>query len=265
MMKKKYGLIFLLTVLAAGGLSAANDSTIVTTDGRVIKTSRIEIRDNEDLEYLSPDGKVKNRIARGRYLYAQIPKPASVTAADQQFRDQQWITAAALYKKAAAEYALLGWGVYCQRMEAESLIRLGEKQQAADLLLKLRSIREPNPGQMQERAVADNLLSDLLIEAKQFDEAEKILARQQLQNDPDLLFSAYFKSALILQGRGRTKEAALRFYQTALLFPKNARRAEALFNAWNLLSELKSPAAGKIGEQLKREYPDSQYAKQVFF
>ena len=262
---KKYGLFFLLAALAAGDLSAANDSMIMTSDGRVIKTSRIEIRDNEELEYLSPDGKVKNRIARGRYLYAQIPKPASVTAADQKFRDQQWISAAALYKKAAAEYALLGWGVYCNRMEAESLTRLGEKQQAMDLLRKLHSIRETNPEQMLNRALADNLLSDLLIEAKQFDEAEKILSRQRQQDDPDLLFAAYFKSAVILQGRGKTKEAALLFYQTALLFPKNARRAEALFNAWNLLSEMKSPSAGKIGEQLKREYPDSQYAKQVFF
>ena len=262
---KRSGLFFLLTFGAAGILSAANDSTIMTTDGREIKTSKIEIDSNEGLEYLSPDGKVKNRIARGRYLYAQIPKPASVTEADQKFRDQQWISAAALYKKAAEKYRLLGWGVYCTRMEAESLIRSGDKKQAMELLRKIHDVRETNPGQVQERALADNLLSDLLVEAKQFDEAEKLLVRQRQLDDTDLLFAAYFKSAMILHGRGKTKEAALRFYQTALLFPKNARRAEALFNVWSLLSELKDPAAAKIGEQIKREYPDSQYAKQVFF
>ena len=262
---KRYGLFFLLTVGTAGILSAANDSIIVTTDGREIKTSRIEIRNNEDLEYLSPDGKLKNRIARGRYLYAQIPKPASVTAADQKFREQQWISAAALYKKAAEEYRLLGWGVYCTRMEAESLSRSGEKKQAMELLRKLRDTRETNPGQLQERAMADNLLADLLIESKQYDEAEKILNRQRQQNDSELLFAAYFKSAVISQARGKKKEAAQRFYQTALLFPKNTRRAEALFNTWNLLVDLKDPSAARIAEQIKREYPDSTYAKQVFF
>ncbi|MBQ9335699.1 MAG: hypothetical protein IJS14_00175 [Lentisphaeria bacterium] len=262
---KKQGLIFLLAAGAAGILSAANDSLIMTTDGREIKTSRIEIRDNEDLEYLSPDGREKNRIARGRYLYAQVPKPSSVTAADQKYHEQQWISAAALYKKAAEEYRLLGWAVYCTRMEAESLTRSGEKQQAMDLLRKLRDLRETNPNQTLERAKADNLLADLLIEAKEYDEAEKILNRQRLQNDPDLLFAAYFKSAVILQARNKKREAAMLFYQTALLFPKNARRAEALFDTWSLLYDLKDPAAGKIAEQLKREYPDSPYTKQLSF
>ena len=245
--------------------SWAGESRIVTSDGSEIKASWIELRSNGDLEYLPPNQKTKKKIARGRYRYAQIPKPASITAADQKFREQQWKTAAALYRKAGTEYKLLGWYAYCVRMEAESLIRSGEKDLAAKLLQSLRSEREINPEQARERALADNLLVDLLIQRKDFAEAESILARQCRLDDPDLAFAAGFKRGVILQGQGKRKEAALQFYQTALLFPGNPRRAEALFNAWSLLSEQKNPDAGKIAELLKRDYPDSVFVKQVSF
>ena len=250
---------------SAGLLFGANDSKIVTTDGREIKTSKIEADRNGDLEYLSPDGKIKLRIARGRYRYAMIPKPAQVTAADQKYREQQWKSAASLYQTAAQDYKLLGWDVYCTRMTAECLVKSGEKRQAGELLLKLHQERENNPELARDRATADDLLADLLIDGKKYDEAEKILNRQLRREEPELAFAAHFKKALILQSRGDKRGAALRFYQTALLFPNHPRRAEALFNAWSLLSELKAPQAVSIGEMLKREYPDSSYAKQVFF
>ena len=259
--------IFLGVLLtgSSGVLFGANDSRIVTTDGREIKTSKIEADRNGDLEYLSPDGKIKLRIARGRYRYAMIPKPAQVTAADQKFREQQWKSAAALYQTAAQDYKLLGWDVYCIRMEAECLVRSGEKQQAGELLTKLHQERETNPELAAERAMADDLLADLLIDGKKYAEAEKILNRQQRREEPELAFAAHFKKAVILQARGDKRSAALRFYQTALLFPNHPRRAEALFCAWSLLTELKAPQAAQIGEMIKREYPDSSYAKQVFF
>ena len=245
--------------------AVANDSRIVTADGREIKAVQIEVRSNGDLEYLLPNQKMKKRIARSRCRYAQIPKPASITAADQKFREQQWKTAAALYRKSGAEYKMLGWYAYCVRMEAESLIHTGEKDQAAKLLKNLHNEREIDPERARERALSDNLLADLLIESKQFAEAEEILARQCRLDDPELAFAASYKKAVILQGKGKRKEAALQFYQTALLFPGNPRRAEALFNTWSLLSEQKSPDAGKIADMLKREYPDSVFAKQVSF
>ena len=255
----------LLLSCLAGSAVADNDSKIVTIDGRVIKTSKIEQRENGDLEYLSPDGKVKNRIARGRFRYAEVPKPASVTAADQKFREQQWNTAAALYRKAGTDYKLLGWNAYCVRMEAEARVRSGEKDKAVQLLQNLHDEREINPDQSLERAKADNLLADLRIDRKEFAEAEKLLNRQLHLEDPALVFSAYFKKAVILQRQGKRKQAAILFYQTALLFPSSSRRAEALFNTWSILTELKAPDAAKIAAMLKREYPNSPYAKQVFF
>ena len=264
-MNTKLQLILVLGAGISGLLSGANDSKIVTSDGREIKTSKIEMRDNGDLEYLSADGNIKKRIARGRYRYALVPKPASVTAADQKYREQQWKSAAALYKKAGTDYKLLGWDIYCLRMEADSLSRSGEKDQALKILWELHNEREINPELAGERAQADTLLADLLIERKRYDDAEKILNRQMNLEDSGLVFSAYFKKAVILQGRGKRREAIRQFYQTALLFPRNPRRAEALYCAWSLLSEQKDPRASKIAELLKREYPDSTYAKQVFF
>jgi len=264
-MKTKPFFIF-LGVAGVCCLHAANaDSRIITADGREIKAVQVEVRDNGDLEYLLPGGKTKNRIARGRYRYAQIPKPASITAADQKFREQQWKTSAALYRKAGTDYKLLGWNAYCVRMEAESLNRSGEKDQAVKLLRELHGEREMNPEQAREHALADNLLAGLLIDRKLYSEAEAILDRQIRRDDPDLAFSAYFMKAVILQAQRKRKEAAVLFYQTALLFPADPHRPEALYNAWNLLSELKRPEAAKIGELLKRDHPDSSFAKQVSF
>ena len=265
MLKSRNFTLPLLLLTAGGPLFGANDCIIATSDGRTIKTSRIEVRENGDLEYHAPGGKTRNRIARGRYRYAQIPKPAAVTEADQKFREQQWKSAAALFNRAGKKYKQVGWQVYCIRMEAESLARSGEKERAEKLLSDLHAIRETNPLQERERELADDFLASLLIDRKQFDQAEKILNRQLRLADSDLVFSAYFKKAVILQNRGQLRQSVRQFYQAALLFPRHARRAEALYNVWNLLAELKDPEAAKIAEMLKREYPESQFAKQVFF
>ena len=263
MSKCKKMLMFL--IVAAGPLFGADNCVIATSDGREIKTSRIEVRENGDLDYLSPDGKRRNRITRGRYRYAQIPKPAAVTEADQKFREQQWNSAAALFRKAGEAYKLLGWQVYCIRMEADSLSRSGEKIQAEKLLTGLHDLQDNNPFQQRERQLADDFLTDLLIDRKRYDDAEKILDRQLRLSDPNLVFSAFFKKAVILQARGQRKQAVRLFYQTALMFPGHPRRAEALYNTWSLMSDLKDPSAPKIAEMLKREYPDSTFAKQLSF
>ena len=264
MMNERKKLLMLL-ILSAGPLFGADNCVIAASDGREIKTSRIEARENGDLDYLSPDGKRRNRITRGRYRYAQIPKPAAVTEADQKYREQQWKSAAALFRKAGEDYKLLGWQVYCIRMEADSLARSGEKIQAEKLLTGLHDLQDNNPFQQRERQLADDFLTDLLIDRKQYDEAEKILDRQLRLSDPNLVFSAFYKKAVILQSRGQRQQALRLFYQTALMFPGHPRRAEALYNTWSLMSDLKDPAAPKIAEMLKREYPDSVFAKQLSF
>ena len=257
--------LLMLPMLTAGTLFGADKCIIITTDGREIRTSRIEARENGDLDYLSPDGKRRNRITRGRYRYAQIPKPAAVTEADQKFREQQWKSAAALFRKAGENYKQLGWQVYCIRMEADSLARSGEKGQAEKLLTDLHNQPATNPLQQQERQLADDFLTDLLIDRKQYDEADKILDRQLRLSDPNLVFSAFFKKAVILQARGQRQQALRLFYQTALMFPGHPRRVEALYYTWSLMSDLKDPSAPKIAEMLKREYPDSTFAKQLSF
>ena len=245
------------------GLSAANDCRIVTSDGREIKTSAVDPRPNGDLEYVSEDGKLKTRIAKGRYRYAWIPKPAMVTEADTKFKEGQWKTSAELYRKAGEEYKPLGWDLYCMRMEAESLIRQGEKKEAARKLETVRSTRLQNPALLTDLLYATDLLAELLIEQKRYAEATVLLDKLLKSDNPDLVFAAFFKKALILQDQGKFREAALTFYQTALLFPKSPRRPEALYKCWGLLSDLKDPSADKIADLLKKEYPEDALTRQL--
>lgn len=247
-----------------GILSGAGDCVIVAADGREIRSDRIKALPNGTLEYLSPDGKRTERLARGRYRYAYVPKPPSVAEADLKFTEQQWSSAAVLYRKAGTEYKWLGWEPYCVRMAADALTRAGEKAQALEALRTLHGSGEASPHTAHDRALADNLLAKLLIEAGQYEEAQKILDAQARLDDPELVFEAYFQSAAVLHDLGKRRDAARLFYQTALLFPQNARRPDALYYAWSLLAELKDPNADKLAEMLKREYPDHSLTQRVF-
>jgi len=244
-------------------LFADNDCRIVTSDAREIKTSSVTARSNGDLEYLSEDGKLKIRIAKGRYRYAWIPKPVLITEADAKFKEGQWKASAELYQKAGEEYKLLGWDIYCMRMEAESLVRQGEKKEAVKKLETLRNSRLQNPELLTELLCATDLLAELLIEQKKYTEATALLDKLLKSDNPELVFSAFFKKALILQDKGKFRDAALTFYQIALLFPKSPRRAEALYKCWGLLSDLKDPSADKIADLLKKEYPEDAFTRQL--
>ena len=83
-------MILTLCLLAAAALPsfAAGESLIVTSDGKRINTSSITAKPNGDLEYVSPDSSsLRVRIAKGRYRYAWVPKPADVTATTRRRRN----------------------------------------------------------------------------------------------------------------------------------------------------------------------------------
>lgn len=268
-MKKSLYKIFLLL---CGGLlplislwsAAPAEGRIVMSDGRQIHSRSIKLRPQGELEYIAQDGTTVKRISRERYRYAWIPKPAAITQADQKYREAKYKEAAALYKQYSVEFKLLGWEVYCVRMEAHSLAKSGEKLLAMQRLQSLHKIRILNPESREELFLADDLLSDLLIDTRQYNEALLLLQKQIKLDQKDLVFSALFKTAVILQNTNKRLEAAKAFYQTALLFPGHERRTETLYNAWSLFTELKDPTAKKIAEKLKRQYPDDSYTKRIF-
>ncbi|MBO5724122.1 MAG: hypothetical protein J6S58_04770, partial [Lentisphaeria bacterium] len=131
-------------------------------------------------------------------------------------------------------------------------------------LKELHKIRILNPESEEELFLADDLLSDLLIDDRKYEEALHLLHKQMKLDQKDLVFSALFKQAVILQNRSKLREAAEMFYRTALLFPGHIRRPEALFNAWSLFTELKNPVAGKIAELMKKQYPDDARTQRIF-
>ena len=253
--------MYFLTLFA---LQGAPEGKIVTPDGKVIKTRSIKLRPQGELEYVAADGTTLKRLSRERYRYAWTPKPAAVTHADQVYKEHKYKEGAALYKQCAVDFKLLGWEIYCIRMEAECLAKSGEKLLAQKRLKELHNIRILNEESREELFLADDLLSDLLIDARQYDDAMQILRKQMKLEQKDLVFSAFFKQAVIKQNLNRRLEAAKSFYRTALLFPTHERRTEALYNAWSLFTELKNPAAEKIAELLKKQYPDDVYTKRIF-
>ena len=249
---------------ASAAPQVAPEGKIVTPDGKVIRTRSIKLRPQGELEYVATDGTTVKRISRERYRYAWIPKPAAVTKADQVYKEHKYKEAAVLYRQCAGEFKQLGWEVYCIRMEAESLAKSGEKLLARKRLKELHKIRIVNDESREELFLADDLLSDLLIDARQYEEALQLLRKQMKLDQKDLVFSALFKQAVIKQNRNQRLEAAKAFYRIALLFPGHERRAEVLYNAWSLFTELKNPASGKIAELLKKQYPEDANTKRIF-
>lgn len=254
----------LLLLMGTFHLFSAQDARIVTSDGKVIKSSSVRVVKNGTLEYLSSDGKTVLQIAREKYRYAWIPKPADITQADQLNKSMKYEEARTLYKKCGADFKLLGWEPYCIRMEAECLAKTGRKPQAEELLKELRKNRILNPEAAEELSMADDLLCELLIDARKYEEALQILRKQITLDQKDLVFAGLFKMAVILQNTDKRRDAAKAFYHIAILFPDHERRPEALYNAWSLFTELKDPVAGRIAQMLKTQYPEDGYTRRIF-
>ena len=53
------------------------------------------------------------------------------------------------------------------------------------------------------------------------------------------------------------------YAQISLLFPKSSRAAEATFRAYQTLTVLNDARAQIFAEKLKKDYPKSDYAKQL--
>ena len=183
-------MILTLCLLAAAALPsfAAGESLIVTSDGKRINTSSITAKPNGDLEYVSPDSSsLRVRIAKGRYRYAWVPKPADVTEADAKYKSGDYKAAAELYLKAYLNYRNLGWDVYCMMMEADTLDKLGMR-----LLAKV------------SRSRNDELASSA------FMKRAEILAGRGNRKDAANL---YFQVALLFPKSAKHPEALYRTYE----------------------------------------------------
>ena len=259
-------ILLTLCFLAAFSLAsfAAGECLIVTSDGRRITTSSVTAKPNGDLEYVSPENStLRVRIPKGRYRYAWVPKPADVTEADAKYRDGDYKSAAELYLKAYLNYRNLGWDIYCMRMEADTLDKLGMTRDAISKLEALKSSRVLNPELENDYLRAMYLLAELYLKNGRSDSAEQLLTKVSQSRDEELAASAFLKRGEILEKRGNRKEAVNLYFQTVLLFPKSRRHPEALYRTWENLKAQNDARAGKFAERLKTEYPDDPYTKRL--
>ena len=253
-------LLLLLILGTAGALSAAEECRIVTSDGKTIKTSAITARANGDLEYVSPESNLKIRISKGRFRYAWIPKPSGITEADAKYTAGDYKNAAELYLKAYLNYRLLGWDLYCLRMEAKALDKIGLRNEALKKLEELRNTRIQNPEQETDYLRAMNDLAELYLLQDNSKEAEKLLDKVIRSKNDELSSGAFLKKGDLLRKNGDEKEALIHYFQVVMLFPKSSRRPEAIFKTWQLLTAMKDTRAQKFADQLRKEYPNDPYA-----
>ena len=259
---------FLLTLcfLTAFALLSfgAGECLIVTSDGRRITTSSVTAKPNGDLEYVSPENSaLRVRIPKGRYRYAWIPKPADVTEADAKYREGDYKSAAELYLKAYLNYRNLGWDIYCMRMEADTLDKLGMTRDAISKLEGIKTARILNPDLENDYQRAMFLLAKLYLKTDNSDGAEQLLGKVSQSRDEELAAAAFLKRAEILAERGNRKDAANLYFQAVLLFPKSKKHPEALYRTWENLKAQNDSRAGKFAERLRTEYPDDPFTKRL--
>jgi len=262
MKKHFFPLLFLSAAIFAA--PAGNESVIHTVDNKDLKVVTAAALPDGAIEYTLPDSKIKTKIPRGRYLYAWIPMPKEISEADVLFNANLPEKAAAAYKAAYEKYKLLGWDIYCIYKESEALAQMNRKLEAARKLDQLNNYKTSNPRLLPQLAQVKRLNAKLYVDLEKYDQALPILNEMTSGNDDSTAAYGFMTKGDILKKQGKSKEAALMYLQTILLFRDAAERPEALAKLYSALLEMKDPNAAKFGEMLKRDYSDSAFTKKLF-
>ena len=180
----------LLPLLVCCGLvlSAKEESVIRTLDNRDMKVSSIRALPDGSLEYTMADGKIKSTMPRGKYIYAWIPKPKEIAAADILLEANVPDKAAAAYRAAYEKYKLLGWDVYCIYRESEALARLGRRIEAVRKLDQLKDYKLINTRLGPLLVAVKRLNAQLNIDLGKYDSALALLNEMTMGTD-DSAFS----------------------------------------------------------------------------
>ena len=257
-------LFLFLLFCCAGLLGAREESVIRILDNRDMKVSSIRALPDGSLEYTLAGGKVKTTMPRGKYIFAWIPKPKEISAADILLAANVPDKAAAAYRAAYEKYKLLGWDVYCIYKESEALSKLGRKAEAVRKLDQLKDYKLINTRLIPQLVAVKRLNAQLCIDLGKYDSALLLLNEMTAGTDDANAVYGFLKKGDILLRQEKPKDAALMYLQTVLLFRDVPERPEALYKLYTTLSSIKDPNAAKFAAMLKREYPESSYTKIVF-
>jgi len=274
-MKKK--LMTLLTgglLLAAVQLSAQTASAkpvIMTTDGEEIRAAQIELTQSGDFRYAESlkDGSPKLSIRKNRVRWAWIPKPEEITKADTLLKNKKYDEAATAFAATAKSFGPLGWEPYSKLRQAEALDATGKQSEAIKVLETLKDYPNANPRNEADLSAAYELLVKFYANIKAWDKGLELSKKLMYAGDAAAV-SALFARGDILSARASEtnsqddrRDAFNAYAQISLLFPKSSRAAEATFRAYQTLTVLNDARAQIFADKLKKDYPKSDYAKQL--
>ena len=273
-MKKLMTLLTGGLLLAAVQLSAQTASAkpvIMTTEGEEINAALVELTQSGDFRYAESlkDGSPKLSIRKNRVRWAWIPKPEEITKADNLLKNKKYDEAADAFAATAKSFGPLGWEPYSKLRQAEALDAAGTQSEAIKVLETLKDYANASPRNEADLSAAYELLIRFYANIKAWDKGLELSKKLMYAGDAAAV-SALFARGDILSARASEtnsrddrRDAFNAYAQISLLFPKSARAAEATFRAYQTLTVLNDARAQIFADKLKKDYPKSDYAKQL--
>ena len=153
--------------------------------------------------------------------------------------------------------------------QAEALDAYGKQSEAIKVLETLKDYSNASPRNEADLSAAYELLIKFYANIKAWDKGLELSKKLMYAGDAAAV-SALFARGDILSARATEtnsqddrRDAFNAYAQISLLFPKSSRAAEATFRAYQTLTVLNDARAKIFADKLKKDYPKSDYAKQL--
>jgi tetratricopeptide (TPR) repeat protein len=241
---KSITILFLfLTVMGTSILNAASGKPFI------IKRDRKRMV----VDGLSADekGNIKYRIRSmsavmkpSQYIYAHVAIPKEIMEARKKFNSKQYKDAVKAFDKAYKAYKYLGWGSVCIYYSAKSLEALGKTDEAVAKSSLLKEIPK-DPEEMPYFMKAKQVEADILVKAKKYEDAKKVLNFLSKGNDKESAMFANNSKGDILCKQGKESEAVFIYLRNIILFDadKSKESLKAIKKTAELLKAQGHPRA----------------------
>jgi len=247
--------VIVVMALIASSILMVEAKSFVQTKSKRITAEKISSDAKGNLTYKASG--FSQKVKPGKYLYARIPMPKSVTKAYKLLKSKKYDKALKAFNSAYAKYRYLGWNVYCIYYSGIALDKLKKTDAAIAKLNELKSapLDREKMGRYLE---AKKLLATLYIEKGDFSKAQNVL--KELGNAKNSAIAAFsnVKQGDILLKQGKKKDALLMYLRTVLLFTKSntKERPEAFKKTITILKNDKNNKYLIFEKMAKADYPN---------
>ena len=265
------GGLLLAAVQLAAQTASANKPVIMTVEGEEIHAALVEVTSSGAFRYAESlkDGSPKLSIPKNRVRWAWIPKPEEVTKADTLLKNKNYDEAAEAFAATAKSFGPLGWEPYSKLRQAEALDAAGKQSEAIKVLETLKDYPNVSPRNEADLSAAYELLIRFYTNIKAWDKGLELSKKLMYAGDAAAVSALFARGDMLSARASETnsqddrRDAFNAYAQISLLFPKSSRAAEATFRAYQTLTVLNDARAKIFADKLKKDYPKSDYAKQL--